>query len=169
MGRPSKFRSAVEVEKRCNEYFNYCDNYKLKKINIDKEGVETIELIPKPKPYTVIGLALYLGYVNKQSIYDLRDKKNKFSVPIEAALSNIEHQYVSNGLNGTFNPMFTQFILKHNYSYSDNLQLTGPGGGPILLSAIPLEPPTLAEYQKMIREQQTSKQIEHKPKGKNKV
>ena len=169
MGRPSKFRSAVEIERACNEYFKMCDEHALKKVKIDAKGIETVELIPKPKPYTSIGLALHLGYVSAQSLNDLKQPKHKFSKPIRAALSIIENQYVSNGLNGTFNPMFTQFILKHNYSYSDNLQLTGPGGGPILLSAIPLEPPTLAEYQKMIREQQTSKQIEHKPKGKNKV
>jgi len=165
-GRPHKYRTAAELDRKVEEYFDLCDNHVLEKITI-KKGNEIKELIPDPKIYTLPGLAEYLGYLNKDSIFNLRDRDadGMFSGVIKKAINRIERQYIEQAIKSKYNPTFIMFLLKCHYGYNDrsSIMLTGPGGGPVLLAAVPSEPLSLAEYTKLIEDMPRSKQIEHKP------
>lgn len=71
MGRPRVYDDPEELEKQCDLFF---------------EG--------EPKP-TVTGLALFLGFASKQSLYDYQENE-KFSYPIKKALTMIEQAHEKN-------------------------------------------------------------------------
>ena len=72
-GRPRIYESVDELEIKCDEYF---------------------ESARKP---TVTGLALYLGFADKSTLYEYRDRP-EFSYPIKKALTKIE-MYHEEGLS----------------------------------------------------------------------
>jgi hypothetical protein len=67
-GRPPIFASPEEMQKKIDQYFN---------VEIEK--------------HTLTGLALFLGFESKQSLYDY-EKKPEFSYPIKRAKLMIENQ-----------------------------------------------------------------------------
>lgn len=73
---------------------------------------------------TVAGLALYLGFESRQSIYDYRDRNQEFSYIIKRALTYIEMHYEqmleSKSVAGAI------FALK-NMGWKDNLDVTTGG------------------------------------------
>ncbi len=69
-GRPRIYQEPDELEQECDNFFAEC-----------KES--------KERP-TVTGLALYLGFASKQSLYDY-EKEEKFSYPIKKSLTKIEN------------------------------------------------------------------------------
>lgn len=71
MARPRMYDDEEELQKACDDYFLLC--------------------IQKETRPTVTGLALYLGFASKQSIYDY-EKDEKFSYPIKRALTMIENE-----------------------------------------------------------------------------
>lgn len=75
-GRPPKFKDANELMKKCNEYFNKCD-----------------ELNEK---ITITGLALFLGFESRQSLYDYAQKQ-EFTYIIKRAKLVVENSYENNG------------------------------------------------------------------------
>jgi hypothetical protein len=82
-GRPPMYNSPEEIAPVIDEYFEYIKGEK-------KEGEEEWERTPEPA--TITGLALYLGFDGRQSLYDYRDKQ-EFSVIIKKAISRVEHNY----------------------------------------------------------------------------
>lgn len=93
-GRPRLYESVEDIEKVIDSYFN-------QEVIVDsssKDGIEHIrtgrfEPIAKP---TVTGLALHLGFADKTTLYEYRDRP-EFSYPIKRALTMIE-QYHELGL-----------------------------------------------------------------------
>lgn len=162
IGRPPKYKSVEELELKCDEYFKVCDE-KVKTIVKGKVGKQTTMIINDPEPYTVPGLANYLGFESRFSIIDYRHKK-KFTHTIKKALGRIESQRVSKALQGRQNPVFSMFDLKNNFKYVDKTEttLSGPGGGPIALTAIPPTPQSLAQWEAMMLESRKAKQIPEK-------
>ena len=70
-GRPPKFKTVKELEKKLKSYFESCDE----------------------KP-TVSGLAHYLGFLSRQSIYDFQVKKSpEFAYTIKSAILQIEQKH----------------------------------------------------------------------------
>ncbi len=67
-GRPPKYKSVIDIEKKISEFFNDND-----------------------KP-TITGLTLYLGFESRQSLYDYKERQ-EFTYPIKRALTVIEHYY----------------------------------------------------------------------------
>lgn len=83
-GRPPIYETAEELNESINLYFDSLSPLK------DSEGNE---LSPN---YTTTGLALFLGFESRQSLYDYRDKEDKeqdFSYIIKRALLVIENKY----------------------------------------------------------------------------
>lgn len=78
-----------------------------------------------PEPATITGLALFLGFESKQSIYDY-EKSGEFSYPIKKARLRVEHEYEKK-LTTAPSPAGTIFALK-NFGWSDRTELTGPDG-----------------------------------------
>ena len=76
-GRPPKYTSVKEFQRKIDEYFEFITDpvtgeYK--------------------KPPTVSGLALFLGFVDRRSMYHYRDK-DKFYAPVKTAIGKIEQYH----------------------------------------------------------------------------
>jgi len=83
-GKPPKYKTAAEMEKEINLYFESC------KPEYDDNG----NLIAANYP-TLTGLALFLGFCDKSSLWQYRDRNKEFVYPIKRALSIIENHYES--------------------------------------------------------------------------
>lgn len=116
-GRPLKFKSPEELEKKIAEYFEYCDNRTKKEIVKTKDYYEIIDM-PDPVPYTVYGLADFLD-CESDTLLNYQDKDD-FSVYIARAKHKILTNKVVRGLDGKSNPMITKFLLTANYGITDN-------------------------------------------------
>ncbi len=90
-GRPPAFKSANELSKRINAYFDAetgCFPIKDKDTGEflhDKHGKIMFEVMPP----TVSGLALFLGFCDRQSLYDYKSRP-EFSCIIKKAVLQIE-------------------------------------------------------------------------------
>lgn len=71
-GRPRKYDTSEEMEVKVNEYFNWC--------------------IDSKTELTVTGLALYLGFSSKQSLYEYQENK-EFTDLIKKARTAVEMSY----------------------------------------------------------------------------
>ena len=78
-GRPAKFNTPEELEEMVNGYFDSL-------VYKDNEGIEHYS------PATISGLALFLGFCSKQSLYDY-EKREEFSYPVKRARLMIEADY----------------------------------------------------------------------------
>ena len=94
-GRPPKYETAEEVRAKCIEYFESC-----------------IELDEK---ITITGLALFLGFCSRKSLYEY-EKKEEFRYIIKNAMLVVENSYESKGTN------FDIFALK-NMGWTDRQEI----------------------------------------------
>lgn len=98
-GRPPLFDSAESLERKVKEYYQYCED--------NREHL------------TITGLALYLGFESRQSLYDY-EKNDKFSYIIKAARLKVENDYekrlATNSVTGAI------FALK-NMGWSDRQEI----------------------------------------------
>ena len=133
MGRPAKYTNVEELEQKINEYFAKCDE--------------------NDEPYTVVELALSLGYAGRQGLWGLRLKK-KFMDTIKKGLDRIEGERVRKMLKGSQNVAGCIFDLKNNFGYKDKVEqeISGPGGGPIAIAALPPSPDSIALWEQQIIE-----------------
>lgn len=74
-GQPPLYSCAEDLENKIIEYFDYCNE--------------------NNEPLTVTGLALFLGFESRQSLYDYK-KKNVYSYIIKRATLVIENGYEKN-------------------------------------------------------------------------
>ena len=94
-GQPPYYKSPDELETKILEYFNNCPDLKAVKLK-DSEGAEYIDYKPCP---TVTGLALFLGFCDKQSLYDYQSR-SEYSYLIKKARTMIERKHEQNLDNG---------------------------------------------------------------------
>jgi len=107
-GRPRKYNSRKELQDEIDWYFyeayyDSCGNVR-----------------PISKHISVTGLALYLGFADRQSITDY-SKDDKFSFTIKRAKLRIEN-YLEEKLEGN-NVAGIIFNLKNNYGWKDKQDL----------------------------------------------
>ena len=98
VGRPKIFNDVKEVEEKINAYFNYCEE--------------------KEKPYTMSGLAYYLG-ISRQTLVNYSNQ-NQFFNTIKKARDRVQMQLEENALLNKANPTFTIFNLKNNFDWKDS-------------------------------------------------
>ena len=97
-GRPSIFKSPEELEEKINEYFEYIQGEKdgEQQVTLSKNGVIETRTEPKwirePEPPTITGLALFVGFGGKSTMYDYINKV-EFSEPLKRAVSYVEKSY----------------------------------------------------------------------------
>jgi hypothetical protein len=124
-GRPPKYKS-TEVElmdAKIKEYFQNCPDLRKEYIKVG-DSLESIE-IPTP---TVAGLALYLGFVNRQSMYDYENKEG-FSCILKKARTRLENIHEQR--------LFLQnctgslFWLKNHAGYKDKVEQEITGSVPV--------------------------------------
>ncbi len=121
-GRPPKYTDPEVLKQKVDEYFDQCIPEYLK----DAEGI--IKTTDKHQPIVInlnspssVGLALYLGYMNRQSLYD-NEKNDKFSCIIKEARSKVEQWVYQHTIDGTVPPAVGIFILKQ-FGYTDRQQI----------------------------------------------
>ena len=100
VGRPRAFKSVEEVEEKINAYFNYCEE--------------------KEKPYTMSGLAYYLG-IDRKTLLNY-SKNEEYFHTIKKARDRVQMQLEENALSNKANPTFTIFNLKNNFDWKDKIE-----------------------------------------------
>jgi hypothetical protein len=105
-GRPPKYSDDPEDVKlfaqKIDDYFLDCDK--------------------REKPYTIPGLAHYLGFESRFSILNYEGKP-AFINTVKKARTKIESQRVENLVSGRLNPAGMIFDLKNNFDYRDKQEL----------------------------------------------
>lgn len=132
-GRPPKFDTVEALEERIIDYFESLIPESIKRVIENEDGEEeTIKEMQLPEPPTITGLALFLGFCDKKSLYDYR-KKEEFSYSIRRALTVVENHYETT-LNYK-SPTGAIFALKNmdwadktEVEHSGNLQFNVPSG-----------------------------------------
>lgn len=109
-GRPPKFESVEDLEKKIDEYFDSC--------TIKTDGIGTV--ISYGDTLTITGLAFHLGFESRQSFYDY-EQKQEFSYTIKRARLRVEMFY-ERRLTGT-SPTGAIFALK-NFGWKDSQEIT---------------------------------------------
>lgn len=86
-GRPAIYDDPNELHDKVVEYFEYIQG-ELEETKEEKKP----EWIRYPEDPTITGLALFLGFTDKRSLYDYA-KKEEFSHSIKRALLVVENNY----------------------------------------------------------------------------
>lgn len=123
VGRPATYKTVEEMQARIDAYFNSCYGEYV----IDDEGNLMTDknghpVMTKPRPLTITGLALALGFTGRQALLNYEDKE-EFVDTIKKAKSRIE-QYAEerlfdkDGVNGA------KFNLSNNFKgWSEKQQI----------------------------------------------
>lgn len=117
-GRPPIFTTVEELESKIDEYFAYCNNRIRQVYSAKSEGV--IEVLD-PAPYTMSGLAVFLG-MDRRSLLNY-SKNEKFFPTIKAARDKVEAD-VEERMNDkqTFTPGLI-FNAKNNFDWKDKSEI----------------------------------------------
>jgi hypothetical protein len=127
-GRPPKFSTPEELEAAIESYFESCQP---KPIFFDAPDGETVmvkdargnPVMTNATP-TTAGLALHLGFAERQSLYDQKDRGENFSVVFKRAISRIFAHH--EGRLSENNPTGSIFWLK-NHGMSDRTEVEHSG------------------------------------------
>ena len=99
VGRPRSFKSVEEVEEKINAYFNYCEE--------------------KEKPYTMSGLAYYLG-IDRKTLLNY-SKNEEYFHTIKKARDKVQMQ-LEECLYRLGNNSGVIFNLKNNFDWKDKIE-----------------------------------------------
>lgn len=121
-GRPSHFDNEEELSNRIAQYFVWIQGEYDIVIKYDEEQNEYQEKkwTRDPETPAITGLALFLGFESRQSIYDY-EKKGTFSYTIKRARLKIELSYEQALLSR--NSTGAIFALK-NFGWTDKSEVT---------------------------------------------
>ncbi len=97
-GRPPIFIDPLIYGAKCDEYFDWCTTQK--------------------KRPTITGLALFLGFADKSTLYEYRDKP-EFSYPTKRSILRIEEEY-EQGL--TENSVAGRIFALKNMGWKDKVE-----------------------------------------------
>ena len=126
-GRPPKYNSKEEIQEKIDKYFKECDGKVLENSKnepiFDKNGMP---IIVPGRPPTITGLALALGFSNRQSLLNYQGKREFFDT-ITRAKARVE-QYAEERLFDKDGANGAKFSLANNFSgWKEKTQLeTGP-------------------------------------------
>lgn len=124
-GRPLKFTSVEELQKRIDEYFEYCDSRVINQVT--KQG--DVVPVKMPRPYTLSGLACYLD-CDRKTLFNYSKDDQFFPVLMRARrrCENFAEEQLYEG-----NDRGAKFCLLNGYGWADTqkLELTGADGGPV--------------------------------------
>ena len=101
-GRPLKFATPEDMQVEIDKYFSLCEE--------------------KNQPSTITGMALALGFMDRQSLIDYSNR-DEFSCTVKIAKSRVEES-VERGLLKGYNPSGAIFNLKNNFKWNDKTEVT---------------------------------------------
>lgn len=106
MGRPPYYDTPEQLELAIDAYF---DGLEVK----NESGI-----VVRTRPPTTAGLAIGLGFCDRQSLYDQLNREPDFSCPIKKALTYIESFHEENLVSGRV-PTGSIFWMK-NHGWKDH-------------------------------------------------
>lgn len=106
-----KFKKVKELQDAIDEYFDWCDNRGIKKV--DDDGKEW--MVSSPAPYTMSGLARRIG-LSRQGLIDY-ENRDEFLDAIKEARERV-HEDVETRLMEKA-PTGAIFNLKNNFGWRD--------------------------------------------------
>jgi len=140
-GRPAVFTTVEDFDKKVEEYYEYIkgESKEMPYTKKLKDGsIETgtnLVWVREPEPPSITGLALFLGFESRQSLYDYEDK-TEFSYSIKRAKLRVEKNYekylLSQSATGAI------FALK-NFGWADKQQVEQSGNLNVLTGTINFE------------------------------
>lgn len=122
-GAPPMYKTPAELQKKVDEYFEYILGEIVDVSDIDPDNPNPVKVIREAEPATITGLALFLGFDSRQSLYDYQEKP-LFSGTIKAARARVEAAYERN-LSGS-TPTGSIFALK-NMGWRDKTETEHSG------------------------------------------
>lgn len=135
-GRPLKFKSAAELEKKIDEYFDECAQQTAQIVTKDGEVVE----VNRPRIPTMSGLAVYLD-TTRRTLCDYH-RRDRFCNAISRARARVEaamedalfHKETCNGakfaLSNNFSDWAERTDNSHNVKGNVSVQLVSYAKGP---------------------------------------
>lgn len=119
MGRPMKYNNCMDFDAMCELYFEQCDEGR--EVEVYDKTRQTVVKMKQSIPYTVPGLAVSLGFCDKQSLIDYAERE-EFSFTVKKAKARIEQQRNENMLTGDTVAATSIFDLKNNFGWTDRSQ-----------------------------------------------
>ena len=127
IGRPPKYTDPQEMQDKIDEYFKECEKGKEVTI-IRKQQAVTLN---QPMPPTTAGLAVYLGFADRQSLQDYAkhnhhkdiDAKKSFSFILAHARTRIEQTLIAGAASGTWEPKVISIVLSTVHKYANKQEL----------------------------------------------
>lgn len=119
MARPLKYKTVDELQTAIDKYFEDCEGKPL--LNDDGEAVFDKygnPVVIGARPPTVTGLALALGFTNRQSLLNYQGKK-QFLDTITRAKSRCE-EYAERRLYDRDGSRGAEFSLKYNFKWDES-------------------------------------------------
>ncbi|MCP4393144.1 MAG: hypothetical protein GY804_02590 [Alphaproteobacteria bacterium] len=127
-GRPHSYETEEKLSNKIDEYFKQCEPQLILTDNEDGTKTAATDRHGNPvfneNPPTVAGIAHFLGYASRQSLYDLKNC-DKFSYIIKKALLFIESYHEKKLSMGQC--VGSIFWLK-NHNWRDKQELEHSGG-----------------------------------------
>lgn len=144
-GQPPMYENPESLIVEVNEYFEYIKGEfhmeTVKTVEEDDMGIERIKESKikvwdrDPEPATITGLALFLGFNSRQSMYDYK-KREEFSYIIKNATTRVEHEYEKSLQRDK--PTGAIFALK-NMGWADNTRVDHTTAGDKLNNVMKVE------------------------------
>lgn len=135
VGRPPMYRLPFYMIQRIEKYFKdeiYCRPF----LDKDKKPCTNTagKIIWDIKPPTVAGLALYLGFADRSSLYEYKARPD-FAYAIKRAVTEIEcfaeeQLHLSSSTGAIF------WLKNHGWTDKTKLEHSGSDGGPLTFTVI---------------------------------
>ena len=121
-GKHKAFETVEEMETAIQAYFTQCDD---NMAEVYDKTTGTVRTVKKPIPYTVEGLCLALGCLERQTLLNYQKEKGyeEYFDTIKNAKMKIQHNKLIGGLNGTYNCAVAIFDMKNNCGYKDKQEV----------------------------------------------
>lgn len=120
-GSPPFYRTPEEFEKKVKEYVKMCEGEPI----LSGEGLPIFDkhgnMVTTGKNPTVSGLAYFMGFASRQSMYD-QEKREGFSYVVSRAKLFIESSYEEDTRKPGVSPSGPTFVLR-NMGWSDKQEL----------------------------------------------
>ena len=113
-GRPPLYDDPEEMQTMINEYFRLCDEGR--EVERYDRKRQIVHKYREAIPYTVPGIAAYLGFGTRQRFWEYGNKE-LFKDTINRARIRIESQRVERALMGEQESRFAMFDLTNNSGY----------------------------------------------------
>ena len=109
------FETDEALAAKIDEYFSKCDEGE--PVQVVRKG--EVVTLHKAVPYTVPGLAYFLGYANRQSLWAVGQNPTHRDT-VSRAMTRIESQRLVKALVGEQMERFAQFDLVNNFGYKSS-------------------------------------------------